>query len=159
MCRFLNDKGREIILYTDNRWEYSKTTTVQSYASPLAAVNEEVKLREDEYTVTNTKILNKAKEMKRQGWEYIMPKPKSSGADWTVKDGRTTWYNGYWINRTKKDKSYEEPKLKDGIYVGDNQTVEVWTTIRRGRPKNPTEIEWLLSKSGGVPPNFTYIEK
>ena len=156
----MDDKGNEIVLYTDNTWEYSSTPSVKPYSSSSPNLsNEEIKLREDGYLVKDTKILNKAKEMKQQGWEYIMPTPKSPGADWTVRDGRTTWHSGYWVNGKKKDRSYAEPKLKNGIYEGDNLFVEKWTTIKRGRPKNPTKIEWLLSKTDGVPPDFKYIEK
>lgn len=94
--------------------------------------------------------IQKALEMKRQGWTYIMPEPKSAKAAWGNKDGRTTWWVGYWTNDKTTETSSDEPVLKNGKYVGDGQGVRVWR--RGGSPAPPTKIEWLLSKSGGIKP-------
>lgn len=94
--------------------------------------------------------IQKALEMKHQGWIYIMPAPKSAQAAWGNRDGRTTWWLGYWVNGKTKQTSSEEPVLKDGKYVGDDQGVRVWR--RGGSAPAPSKIEWLLSNGGGIPP-------
>jgi hypothetical protein len=94
--------------------------------------------------------IQKALEMKRQGWTYIMPEPKSAQAAWGNRDGRTTWWVGYWTNEKNGETSSAEPVLKNGKYVGDGHGVRVWR--RGGSPSLPTKIEWLLSTSGGIKP-------
>jgi len=94
--------------------------------------------------------IQKALEMKRQGWTYVMPEPKSAKAAWGNRDGRTTWWVAYWTNDKTGETSSAEPVLKDGKYVGDGKGVRVWR--RGGSPPPPTKLEWLLSKSGGIKP-------
>jgi hypothetical protein len=91
----------------------------------------------------------KATAMQAQGWEYVMPMPKSAQAAWGNKDGRTTWFNGYWINRQAQAYFSTEPKLQDGKYFGDGINPVGWR--RGGSPARPSVLEWLLPKSGGVP--------
>jgi len=102
----------------------------------------------------NTTI-QKALEMKRQGWIYVMPEPKSAQAAWGNRDGRTTWWVGYWTNDKTGETSSIEPVLNNEKYVGNGQGVRVWR--RGGSPPPPTKIEWLLSKSGGIKPKEDYI--
>ena len=100
---------------------------------------------------TTQVTINKALAIQKDGWVYVMPMPKSPQAAWSNTDGRTTWWNGYWINKTTKQYSSTEPSLKDGKYVGDGVDVSGWR--RGGSPRSrPSEIEWLLSKSGGIVP-------
>jgi hypothetical protein len=154
--RIRTEDGRYILLYENNQWEYEKE--ILSLHLPEGMINSSVysdsvidksQLRPG-IAVTEADI-EKAIEMKSQGWKYIMPRPKSDGADWTVKDGRTTWYNGYWENEITKTISTTIPrKFPDGFYKGDNILPETWR--RGGRPRLPTELEWLLSETGGVIP-------
>lgn len=96
------------------------------------------------------KTIDLAVEMQGQGWEYIMPQPKSTKASWGNTDGRTTWYVGYWINKKTNDNSSVTPELKGKKYIGDGNGSPV---VRRGgTPKRPTKLEWLLSKDGGIKP-------
>ena len=94
--------------------------------------------------------IQKALGMIRQGWVYIMPEPKSTQAAWGNRDGRTTWWVGYWINEETDKTSSVEPVLENGKYVGDENGSRFWR--RGGSPPPPTKIEWLLSKSGGIKP-------
>jgi hypothetical protein len=91
-----------------------------------------------------------ALEMQNQGWVYTMPEPKSAKAAWGVRDGRTTWWVGYWTNTQTKQTSSAMPTAVDGKWVGDGQGKPGWK--RGGTPRAPTVLEWLLSKSGGVKP-------
>lgn len=95
--------------------------------------------------------IKKASEMKRQGWKYIMPSPKSGQAHWGNRDGRTTWYVGYWSNTKTRDSSSDEPTLKSGKYIGDGSGGPAWR--KGGSPPPPSTLEWLLSASGGIKPN------
>ena len=99
---------------------------------------------------TTQVTIDKALAMQKDGWAYIMPEPKSPQAAWGNTDGRTTWWNGYWVNKTTKQHSSVEPTPKDGKYDGDGVDASGWR--RGGSPSRPSEIEWLLSKSGGVLP-------
>lgn len=94
--------------------------------------------------------INIAFEMQKQGWEYIMPQPKSAKAAWGVRDGRTTWWVGYWQNETTSQTSSTTPELSKGKYIGDDNGGRSWR--RGGSPGAPSVLEWLLSKSGGVEP-------
>jgi hypothetical protein len=87
---------------------------------------------------TTQATIAKALAMKKQGWEYVMPKPKSPQAAWGNPDRRTTWWNGYWINRNSNQYSSKEPVLKDGKYVGDGVNV---TGERRGGSPNRLRSE------------------
>jgi hypothetical protein len=89
--------------------------------------------------------------IKRAGWVYIMPEPKSPQAAWGHRDGRTTCWVGYWTNSKSKETSATEPK-KDaaGKWTGDGNGSRYWR--RGGSPPAPTKIEWLCSMSGGIPP-------
>jgi hypothetical protein len=94
--------------------------------------------------------IQKALEIKKQGWTYIMPKPKSPQAAWGNRDGRTTWWVGYWINEKTSETSSTEPVLTNSKYIGDSRGSLGWR--RGGTPPPPTKIEWLLSKEGGIKP-------
>jgi hypothetical protein len=94
--------------------------------------------------------IDTALEMQKQGWTYAMPRPKSKQAAWGNTDGRTTWWNGYWHNAKTNQYSSITPKLKDGVYIGDGRNPSGWR--RGGSPGRPSKFEWLLSKSGGIPP-------
>jgi hypothetical protein len=65
--------------------------------------------------------IQKALDMQKHGWAYIMPEPKSSQAAWGNRDGRTTWRVGYWTNEKTGETSSSEPALNNGKYVGDGQ--------------------------------------
>jgi hypothetical protein len=94
--------------------------------------------------------LSLARQMRADGWYYMMPRPKSPQAAWGNPDGRTTWWVGYWLNKKTKAQSLTTPTLKEGHYVGDGKGEPLWR--RGGSPSRPTVLEWLLSESGGIPP-------
>jgi hypothetical protein len=91
-----------------------------------------------------------AQKIRAAGWVYVMPRPKSAKAAWGVRDGRTTWWVGYWANATTGSSSMTQP-AEDGGWAGDGRSGDgAWR--RGGSPPPPTPIEWLCSNSGGVPP-------
>jgi hypothetical protein len=95
--------------------------------------------------------INLALELTQQGWKYVMPEPKSPQAAWGNPDGRTTWFVGYWINKTSQHTSSDTPvKNADGAYIGDDKGFGGWR--RGGTPPPPTKLQWLCSTSGGVSP-------
>lgn len=87
-----------------------------------------------------------------QGWVYVMPQPKSAQAAWGNRDGRTTWWLGYWQNTKTGATSVKQPTKGTGDnYTGDGQAGKgVWR--RGGSPPLPSKVEWLCSKNGGVAP-------
>jgi hypothetical protein len=107
-------------------------------------------LREHSFSVETTN-LQAALDLRQAGWTYIMPQPKSPQAAWGNHDGRTTWYVGYWTNAVTHSSSAKQPKKDDkGQLVGDGNGTPAWRN--GGSPAAPTKIEWLCSKSGGIPP-------
>ena len=88
-----------------------------------------------------------ARELLVRGWIYVMPRPKSSKAAWGNRDGRTTWWAGHWRNTSTGRTSMERPSAADD-FRGDG-TEPGWR--RGGSPADPTDIQWLCSKSGGPP--------
>lgn len=93
--------------------------------------------------------LELASKLKSLGWEYTMPRPKSAQASWGNSDGRTTWWNGYWVNRKTNRSSARTPSGSND-FKGDGIENRGWR--RGGSPGRPTMIEWLCSTSGGIPP-------
>ena len=95
--------------------------------------------------------IEKAVKLKRAGWTYIMPQPKSAQARWGNGDGRTTWWVGYWVNEgTNATSSVQPERTPDGQWIGDGKGIRFWR--RGGSPLAPTKIEWLCSTSGGITP-------
>jgi hypothetical protein len=95
--------------------------------------------------------LQTALDLKHAGWTYVMPMPKSAQAAWGNRDGRTTWYVGYWTNLKTRSTSSLQPIRDDkGQWVGDQKGIQAWR--RGGSPPPPTQIEWLCSTSGGIMP-------
>jgi len=142
--------GKKIILHSDYTWEYQKEIQYNFDFSTIK--NNEIPkfLRQGIYV--KRKTLVGAVEMYLQGWRYTMPTPKSSQAYWGNSDGRTTWYNGYWLNNKTNKYSIKTPKKhSDEYYYGDGQNNKGWRN--GGSPSYPTRIEWLLSSRGGVKPN------
>lgn len=90
-----------------------------------------------------------ASQIKSAGWEYTMPRPKSPQAAWGNRDGRTTWWNGYWKNAKTGRYSSAQPTESDG-FAGDGISNAGWR--RGGSPGAPSRIEWLCSTSGGIAP-------
>lgn len=96
--------------------------------------------------------LQTALELKHAGWTYVMPKPKSAQAAWGNRDGRTTWYVGYWTNvKTRSTSSLQPIKNNNAQWVGDDRGLAA--SRRGGSPPPPTQIEWLCSTSGGITPS------
>jgi len=122
--------------------------TLLLFAQSLFATEIPASLRDG--IKADQKTIDTALAMQEQGWEYRMPRPKSNQAAWGNGDGRTTWWNGYWINEKTKQNSNGTPKLKEGVYAGDGLAQSGWR--RGGSPRFPNKLEWLLSKSGGVAP-------
>ena len=90
-----------------------------------------------------------AQELVTQGWHYLMPMPKSPQAAWGNRDGRTTWYVGYWVGPNGALSQSQPSKDSNGVYVGDGLGSAGWR--RGGSPRFPTKIEWLCSRNGGPP--------
>jgi hypothetical protein len=105
---------------------------------------------------TDQQTINIALDMQNQGWEYIMPQPKSPEAAWGNTDGRTTWWNGYWYNIKTGQYSSITPykkfneKTNNVQYIGNGINPQGWR--RGGSPRRPNKFEWLLSKHGGIKP-------
>jgi hypothetical protein len=95
------------------------------------------------------KEITAATQLVQAGWQYIMPRPKSSKASWGNYDGRTTWWPGYWSNSGSGRTSINQPKDSDN-FRGDGTGTPGWR--RGGAPGPPTPVEWLCSKSGGITP-------
>jgi hypothetical protein len=92
-----------------------------------------------------------ALELKGAGWTYVMPQPKSKQAAWGNRDGRTTWFYGYWTNlKTHSTSSLQPVKDAKGQWIGDEKGVAAWRN--GGSPRTPTQVEWLCSEFGGVDP-------
>lgn len=101
---------------------------------------------------TDVATLRLAEALLKDGWVYEMPAPKSPQAAWGNKDGRTTWWSGYWTNKNRRITSSKQPSLgQDGKYIGDGKGDIGWHN--GGAPATPTKIEWLCSKSGGIEPS------
>ena len=141
--------GKNIILHSDYTWEYQKGIKYDFDFSTINTNTIPSFLRQG--INVNKKTLVTAVEMYLQGWKYKMPRPKSSKAYWGNRDGRTTWYNGYWKNsKTNKYSGITPKKHSDGYYYGDSQNNSGWRN--GGSPSYPTKVEWLLSSSGGIKP-------
>ena len=80
------------------------------------------------------------------------PEPKSRQAAWGNRDGRTTWWVGYWVNAKTDASSSSQPTFDaNGHWVGDGRGFTAWR--RGGSPRVPSKVEWLCSVSGRIPPN------
>jgi hypothetical protein len=128
----------------------ANSTPTEQHSAPVTQKPASVELRGGiscDNATTQTAL-----ELKKAGWTYIMPEPKSAKAAWGIRDGRTTWWVGYWTNeRNNSTSSIQPTKNAQGQLVGDGQGNRSWR--RGGSPAAPSQIEWLCSKSGGVPPN------
>jgi Protein of unknown function (DUF3157) len=142
--------GHQVVLHDDFTWEY--------YQKPLAEVDVS-KLKDSQIPSflrsgiqVDKETLAHAVELHSQGWKYTMPQPKSRQAAWGNGDRRTTWWYGYWENEKTGVVSEVDPaKRSNGIYYGDSQNLKMhWRN--GGSPPLPTKLEWLLSTSGGIPP-------
>ena len=101
--------------------------------------------------VCDKATIETALELKHAGWTYIMPEPKSPQAAWGNRDGRTTWWIGYWVNKNTDSTSSTQPaKDANGELVGDGKGSRSWR--RGGSPPPPNKIEWLCSDFGGIAP-------
>jgi hypothetical protein len=142
--------GRKVILHADKTWEYYENISYNFDFSILE--NNQIPDFLRQGITVDKQTLRIAVEMNLQGWEYIMPQPKSAQAEWGNYDGRTTWWNGYWYNYKTETYSRETPqKRSNGYYYGDEQNdKDYWRN--GGSPDSPTKLEWLLSTSGGVKP-------
>jgi endonuclease/exonuclease/phosphatase family metal-dependent hydrolase len=83
------------------------------------------------------------------GWEYIMPRPKSAKAGWGVTDKRTTWWRGYWENKSLNIRCSDKP-LPDR--PAHNEGAGAGGAHAGGSPDAPTTVEWLCSTTGGIEP-------
>lgn len=143
--------GKHAILHDDFTWEYYEQPQPTIDTSSIRD-NEIPSFLRKGITADKTTIVA-AVELYSQGWRYYMPMPKSRQAAWGNGDRRTTWWYGYWTNEKSQAVSSADPtKHSNGIYYGDTQDLRHnWRN--GGTPPTPTKIEWLLSSSGGVPPN------
>jgi hypothetical protein len=92
-----------------------------------------------------------ALDIKHAGWTYVMPEPKSRQAAWGNRDGRTTWFYGYWTNLKNHSTSSLQPaKDAAGQWIGDERGLQAWRN--GGSPRAPTPVEWLCSERGGIEP-------
>ena len=142
--------GNQVILYHDKTWEHYEMASYNYDFSKLQDNQIPNFLRQG--ISANKSTLKVAVKMHLQGWAYSMPKPKSSKAGWGYRDGRTTWWYGYWYNKKTKKYSHDIPKKKsNGFYYGDDQN-NYGSWRNGGSPSTPSKIQWLLSSSGGVQP-------
>lgn len=150
----VTEEGNVIELYSNNTWEHVREKDIipLSYSSHQSVnqtigTTDQSLLRPGITTIATKEAI--AIELATQGWTYTMPRPKSEGAKWGITDGRTTWFEGYWYNKTSNSYSSELPqKGNDGIYVGDGINRKgYWDT--GGTPPTPSDLEWLLSDYGG----------
>jgi hypothetical protein len=126
------------------------STPPHSVTGPDPAEPPEVQLRPANFPCEHETI-EKAVELKRAGWTYIMPKPRDAQARWGNGDSRTTWWVGYWTNERNHTTSALQPQRDaTGYWIGDGKGIRYWR--RGGSPLAPTKIEWLCSTSGGFTP-------
>lgn len=144
------ENGKKIVLHDDFTWEYLDTSTDDFDFSQIRDNVIPSFLRQG--IAVKAETIRTAVEMYLQGWRYTMPRPKSKQAAWGNRDGRTTWFYGYWYNVKTGECSKETPVRKEnGNYHGDYQDLRgYWRN--GGSPRWPTKIEWLLSDGGGVKP-------
>lgn len=125
----------------------------QSSRSAPASISqsERAELRACRCTPDET-TLRTALALKRAGWIYVMPVPKSRQAAWGNFDRRTTWWPGYWQNvRTNATSETQPYRDERGAWSGDGRGGRSYYR-NGGSPSPPTEIEWLCSTEGGIPP-------
>jgi|GEM_PF-1179353 len=153
---FLPD-GTKVVLYADKTWDYFEGLSYEFDFNQLQDNQIPDFLRQG-INVDKT-ALKIAVEMYLQGWRYTMPRPKSNQARWGNKDGRTTWWPGYWYNEKTQEYSRKTPnKQGNGYYDGDEQADKPFYEYG-GSPSYPSRIQWLLSSKHGVKPNGKVIEK
>jgi hypothetical protein len=143
--------GRKAILYDDFTWKYFDQVQYQFDFSTLRPDTLPSFLRQG--TQVDVATQTTAVEMYLQGWRYTMPSPKSAQAGWGNTDGRTTWWNGYWLNSSTvpvQVSATQPQKKENGLYYGDGQDPRGWRN--GGSPRCPTKLEWLLSSGGGIAP-------
>jgi hypothetical protein len=122
----------------------------EDLGSPETADPVRVQLRPASFP-SDRATMELALELKRAGWTYIMPQPKSMQARWGNVDGQTIWWVGYWTNeRDDTSSSIQPQKGARGHFIGDGKGSRHWR--RGGSPPTPSQIEWLCSESGGTPP-------
>ena len=139
--------GRYVILFEDYTWRYLDAVPENGDLSHIQD-NQVPEFLRQGINADRDQIIS-AVEMYNQGWRYIMPRPKSRQAAWGNSDGRTTWYNGWWVNENTGRYSRSTPvKSANGIFIGDAQN-ESHTWRRGGSPARPDIYMWLLSESGG----------
>ena len=143
--------GTKVVLYDDFTWQYyGQDITYDFDFSTITPDTLPLFLRQGIQADVATQTT--AVEMYLQGWRYTMPSPKSAQAAWGNSDGRTTWFYGYWYNTLTDQVSSTQPEKKqNGRYLGDDQDLRNYYR-KGGAPRLPTELEWLLSQSGGVKP-------
>src|SRR5262245_34346531 len=82
--------GRQVVLFEDHTWKPLESTSADDVTAARKTLRPGAKA-----TAAETQT---AAEMRAQGWSYTMPQPKSAQARWGNRDGRTTWFNGFWQN-------------------------------------------------------------
>ena len=146
--------GKSVVLHDDFTWSYQSDAQKATFDySTLSSDSLPTFLRQGIRADLETQRV--AVEMYLQGWRYTMPQPKSAQARWGNTDRRTTWFYGYWFNSdTSQYSSIQPTKKQNGLYIGDNQNQKGYYR-NGGSPPNPSQIDWLLSESGGVKPSDT----
>ncbi len=140
-----------IVAARGNTLATANTEVPQDQGSPEVADPVRVQLRPATFP-RDPQTMELALELKRAGWTYIMPQPKNTQARWGNGDGRTTWWIGYWKNEQDDTSSSIQPqKGARGHFIGDRKGYLHWR--RGGSPPAPSQIEWLCSDSGGIPPH------
>ena len=142
--------GQTAVLHDDFTWEYLQP---QGAIDTSSIHDNEIPTFLRGGISTDKQTLIAAVELYSQGWRYHMPQPKSRQAAWGNGDGRTTWFYGFWDNAKTGGTSKTDPvRRANGTYYGDSQDLRN-TWRNGGSPPIPTALEWLLSASGGIPPN------
>jgi hypothetical protein len=139
--------GRQVVLFEDFTWRYFEQEKPKENYSNIRDNEPPAYLRQG-IKASRAEIIT-AIEMYNQGWQYTMPRPKSAQAAWGHRDGRTTWYYGWWFNENTKLYSDVTPrKTVNGLYLGDNQN-QAGSWRNGGSPPWPDVYMYLLSRNGG----------
>ena len=127
--------------YLHNDGTYQKTEKSQKEDKRLKSTIENLGKKHS----ASDREIAEAYSMAVQGWRYSLPQPKSPQAAWGNRDGRTTWWYGYWRNTQSGKHSSIKPQLsKAGIWIGDDQNLAGYYR-RGGSPTYPSKIELILS--------------
>ena len=100
-------------------------------------------------TTLDQPTIDTALAMQRDGWRYMMPRPKDRHTSWRNYNSEGIWWAGYWQNSFMGMVSTVTPYWDEevGRYVGNRKGGIFW--YEGPPPEYPDIYEWLLSSGGG----------